>query len=76
MSSTSPVTIERGEVTPNRFWRTCAALSTVVVVLLTIANLGFVRVSPKRHYFDFEWQNGWPLVFLGRHAGIDVTRQD
>lgn len=76
MSSTSPVIVERGEVAPSRFWRTCAALTAVAAVasVLTILNLGFVCVSPKPHYF--EWQNGWPLVFLSRFAEIDVARGD
>lgn len=77
MSSTSPVTLQLGEVAPSRIWRTCASLSALALValVLTILNMGFVRVSRERFY-DFEWQNGWPWVYLGRHAGIDVTRQD
>ncbi|HJT36072.1 MAG TPA: hypothetical protein VJ783_28880 [Pirellulales bacterium] len=75
--SSSPVSLQPGEVVPSRFWRTCASLAAVVAVaaVLAIANLGFVRVSRERFY-AFEWQNGWPWVFVGRHAGFDVTRGD
>ena len=49
--------------------------TVAVATALVVLNLGFVRVSREK-YNDFEWQNGWPIVFLTRDAGIDSTRRD
>ncbi len=43
-----------------------AAVPVLLALLLLVLNLGTVRVS--RQDGSFEWQNGWPLVFLTRHV--------
>ncbi|HJT31390.1 MAG TPA: hypothetical protein VJ783_05020 [Pirellulales bacterium] len=61
---------------PLRLHAVIVFVATVAVATaLAILNLGFVRVSREK-YNDFEWQNGWPIVFLSRATGIDATRRD
>ena len=65
-------TVTSTSARPRRWRRLWAVI--VVAVAFAVFNLGYVRLS-RRHFKSHEWQSGWPLVFLCRDVGIDVTSQ-
>jgi hypothetical protein len=50
-------------------WATGAALIVVALNLGTMRIVTWQRSS--EHVREFQWQNGWPLVFLARQGGHD-----
>lgn len=52
------------------------AAGTVAALTVAVLSLGTIRVDRHSPPQSLAWQNGWPLVFLSRHAATDPSRGD